>query len=93
MSYTNNDLIGLMGQCEMECAAARILNIAKERQCLFPDVVVKRSDMMPSDDNEQDGFVDLVGYGWLEAYGNEKEHQYRPTMGFVARIRKRIPTA
>lgn len=82
-SVTNVDLGGLMGECEMECALARMINIAWHRYTPFAQLAVVPRDFK---DNgfELDGYRSLIEYGWLVAGG-------LPPEKLVDRVRKLYP--
>lgn len=93
-TYTSNDLQSLFGKCEMECAASRILNLAQASQKSLLDLELEEKDfpIAERDDMEHDGFFQLIENGWLECCPGHYK-RYRPTISFLHRIRRKIPTA
>lgn len=64
--FSFSDFTGVMGSTEMECAVARMLNLAADRGVMFENLGVVRNDFN-SDGYDRDGFDELVYYGWLHA--------------------------
>lgn len=81
--FSFSDLTGVMGSTEMECALARMLNIAQEHYTEFENLHVTRSDFNMIDPYEGDGFFDLIRYGWIE---REPNGSFTPVPELVKRV-------
>lgn len=74
----NNKLLSCFGKFEMECAARRIIKLAKESN----DWNIPLNKSLFQGENEIDGFFDLKSYGWFI----EKENFYYVKPGFLRRL-------
>lgn len=83
-----NCFSGLMGEHEMECACAVIVNRAREKGVKVDVLIIRREDFNPVT-YDRDGFDDLLRNGWLLSRGEG----YVIDPQLAQRIRSRIPSA
>lgn len=85
-----NCFTGLMGETEMECALAVMVNKARERGGKVAGIRFKREDFSP-EGYDRDGFDSLLANGWLRESCFKMEYWARGDL--LRRLHSRIPFA